>query len=241
MIVRDEGDSLLLITQPDHAALSGEIMTAWQRDDFPTRPTRPLVLAATHDHDDGWREVDSNPPIDPANGRPYDFVTIPDEVKRSIWPRAVLRLATRHAAVGALVAQHALTIFRRYRDDAGWRPWLGELARRRDELIAAAGEWTDAGEAFARDYRIVFLGDLLSLIFCNGWTERFEAEGYRAWLEGGRLHVAPDPFAATEVPLEVAARRIARRRYESAGDLGAALARAPEVVLRGVAAGATND
>ena len=51
MIVRDDGRELLLITQPDHAALSGELISAWQADDFTAWATRSTVLLATDEHD----------------------------------------------------------------------------------------------------------------------------------------------------------------------------------------------
>ena len=58
MIVRTGPDHLLLITQPDHAALSAAIMGRWRRDGLPAHPRREWLLLATREHDAGWAEVD---------------------------------------------------------------------------------------------------------------------------------------------------------------------------------------
>src|SRR5687767_10434335 len=114
MIVLGHDDHLLLITQPDHAALAATMMSAWRAGGFPTSRRRDVVLFATAHHDDGWLEVDRSPLVNEANGRLLDFISAPDEVRLAVWPRAVARLsATPYAA--ALVAQHALRIFQPHR------------------------------------------------------------------------------------------------------------------------------
>ena len=97
MIVRTNPDHLLLITQPDHAALSAAIMARWRRDGLPAHPRREWLLLATREHDAGWAEVDVAPIVDPASGRLLDFVHAPDAVRQEVWPRSIERLA--HCAV----------------------------------------------------------------------------------------------------------------------------------------------
>ena len=79
---------------------------------------------------------------------------------------------------------------------------------RRDDLIAP-----DTFFTFLQDYTIVGLGDLFSLIFCNGWREPYLMESYQAILHGDCLRIAPDPFEGATVPLDVEARRIPARVY----------------------------
>ena len=73
VIVRHDGDDLLLVTQPDHAALSGRIMAAWKGDGLPAHPIRETVLLATREHDNGWLELDDRPGRDAASGRPQHW------------------------------------------------------------------------------------------------------------------------------------------------------------------------
>jgi hypothetical protein len=238
MIVRASGSDLLLIRQPDHAALAGRLMTAWRADNFPTRATRVRVLDATSRHDIGWEGEDGEPRVNPSTHAPYDFVSAPVTLRQGVWPRALDRLAPEDPYVAALVAQHALTVYRRYARDPDWRDFFRLMERRRDDLFASAAPADVNLDTFLQDYVIVGLGDLFSLIFCNGWPEPYLMESYQAILHGDRLQIAPDPFDGASVPLEVEARRIPARAYASDADLRATLAEAPTVRLTGVAVGA---
>lgn len=251
MIVRHDGDGLLCISQPDHAALAATLMAAWRADGFPDRPTRDRVLTATRQHDLGWTEEDAVPRLNPDTGAPYDFVSAPVEVRQRLWPRAVDRLAAEDPYVAALVAQHALTVYRRFQRDPAWRGFFPALEARRDDLFAdlmarpaaagagAAGTPANADlTSFLQDYTIVGLGDLLSLVFCNAWPEPYLMEGYRAILRDDCLTVAPDPFEGATVDLSVPARRLPAQRYGSQEALAEAWANSTVVTLFGRAVGA---
>jgi hypothetical protein len=154
-------------------------------------------------------------------------------VRQGVWPRAIDRLAVEDYYVAALVAQHALTVYRRYSGDPDWQPFFQQMELRRDDLVAP-----DALPTFLQDYTIVGVGDLFSLIFCTGWREPYLMESYQAILHGDCLRIAPDPFEGATVPLDVEARRIPARVYTSDADLRATLTEAPIVRLSGTAAGA---
>ncbi len=235
MIVRPDGDDLLLVTQPDHAALSGRIMAAWRSDGLPGRRTRETVLLATREHDNGWLAVDDRPAVDAATGRPHHFMTAPDATKQGIWPRGMRRLEPVDPAAAALVAQHALTVLERH-STPGWKRFFTALAAERDRILRG-GAYDDDLDVLLADYRFVFLGDLLSLIFCCGWSGTFHREGYAVTRDGTTLHVRPDPFAGRIVELTAPARRLTARSYASDRDLQAAHDAAPRVVLRGTARG----
>lgn len=243
MIVRSDPSHFVCITQPDHAELASRLIDAWCADGLPTRPTRALVVLATRLHDIGWTEEDAAPRIDPDTGAPADFINAPLAVRQGIWPRAVAALAPRDPYVAALVAQHALTVYRRYQHDDAWRTFFAPLERQRDDLYAeaaarAAAAGAGAPRSFLQDYSLVGLGDLFSLVFCNGWSEPHLMEGYQAILRDTVLTITPDPFGGLAVALEVTARRLPRRRYASDADLRAAWADAQPVTLAGLAIGA---
>ena len=206
MILRPTESFQLLITQPDHAALAARIMQEWSADGLPASPRRALILLAVEEHDNGWREVDASPLIDAATGRILDFITVADEVKRGVWPRALARLA--HAPyAAALVAEHALHVYRRYRPQPDWARHFEEMEDARARHLAAASPLTL--DDLLRDYFFLRIGDLASLTFCNGWTEVQTDDlgyGYSIRLEEARLVVSPDPFAGRTIPIEVTAR-----------------------------------
>src|SRR5262245_5664700 len=191
MIIRTNDRSLVLITQPDHAALAGRLMRSWEADGFPESPRRDAILTAVDLHDNGWYEVDSSPIVDDATGKLLDFVAVPHDVRTGVWPRGVGRLReTAYAA--ALVAHHAAYVYDRYRTDAQWMPFFEQMEAIRGRHLAASGVGFDD---LQQDYRFLRLGDLLSLTFCNAWPEpQADAFGYRIRFDGTRLSVSPDPF-----------------------------------------------
>jgi hypothetical protein len=214
MIVQAEGTTVLLITQPDHAALAGRIMTRWKHRDFDRHPRRASVLLAITEHDNGWHEVDAAPVLDEA-GRVLDFVNVPAATRRAIWPRGVERLSGEPWAA-ALVAQHAVHVYRHYREEPEWAPFFVELEALRDAHLArAAAAAALTLDDLLADYFFVRMGDLLSLTFCNAWSEAPDELGYLIRCTGTRLTVAPDPFERRDLPIDVPARRLPNQAFSS--------------------------
>lgn len=208
-------------------------MAAWRDEGLAAHPRRDTILRAVRDHDNGWIEEDAATMVD-GRGWPVDFIAAPIEIKHRIWPRAVARIAGRDRYEAALIAQHALTVHAQHRHEGLWTAFFSRMEAARTELLGGPPD-----DAFARDYRFVRIGDLLSLVFCNGWTEPHDLPGGgRTILRGATLEVTPDPFAGARVPLRVSARRLPSRAYASAAELRDALAAAPSETIDGVAVGA---
>jgi hypothetical protein len=235
VIVRSAGTSRLLITQPDHAALSARIMREWRAGGFPDAPRRSDILLAIAEHDNGWREVDAAPLMDEATGRIHDFVTAPDAIKRELWPRGVDRLAgTPYAA--ALVAQHAVHVYRHKRGEAEWAPFFTQMEAMRDRYLHAAAPLTL--DDLLRDYVFVRIGDLASLTFCNGWTEQqVDDVGYAIRCEGTLLTISPDPFEGRQIAIEVSAKELPSRPFRTTSEAQTVFAAAPAVAVKGIATG----
>jgi hypothetical protein len=235
MIVRPAESTRVLITQPDHAALAARIMRHWRSEHLQESDRRSSILLAVEEHDNGWREPDGAPIVDPATGRILDFVSAPDAVRRAVWPRGVDRLrAAPYAA--ALVAQHALYIYRRYRSEPDWAPFFAEMEAARDRHLRRAAPRTLSD--LSGDYFFVRLGDLLSLTFCNAWSApQTDESGYVVRVDRDRLIVTPDPFAGNELQIEIDGRELPDRPFASASDAETAFANAPRVLVRGTASG----
>ena len=232
MIVRQTGDAFQLITQPHHARLAGAIMQ--HSVALAEHPRQSSILLAIAEHDNGWSEPDAAPLIDPGTGFPLDFLSAPVAVRQGVWPRGVARLAHDPWAA-ALVAQHAIAIFDRYRGDSAWTQFFSEMEMMRQAML-------DAGPVLAgrlsmkdlvADYRFVGLGDVISLTFCNGWTdEQFDTWTIR--LAGSHMFVSPDLFDGNTIPIGIEARKIHQRTFRSDAELRDALAAAPATRLEGV-------
>jgi len=212
MIVRPLGDSLLLITQPDHAHLAGKVMA--RATALAQHPRRDAILLAIREHDNGWAEPDAEPIIG-SSGDVADFIAAPVAVRQGVWPRAVQHLASESWAA-ALVAQHAVTVYDRFRSDDAWTQFFTDMTALRDKLLGRGALGLDD---LVADYAFVRLGDLISLTFCTGWTT---AQHYAEWTvrrDEATVLVTPDPFGGEAVSLDIAGTEIPRRTYESDRDL----------------------
>jgi len=246
VIVRRDGAQQLLITQPDHASLAARVMDGWQADGWRESPRQAAIRLAIAEHDNGWREPDESLLVG-RDGRILDFVAAPDEVRRAVWPRGTARLAASPYAA-ALVAQHALHVYDRYRTRADWRPFFSQMEQIRDRWLAASDR--AAATHLLDDYFFVRMADTMSLTFCNGWTEiqeqprpsndRSGAGVYRVRLSGSRLIVSPDPFGGHDVPFAISARQLPSAPFRSADEARRAFDAAPVIELTGVAAGSAR-
>jgi hypothetical protein len=231
MIVRSARACIQLITQPDHAHLARAIME--HSVALARRTRRASILHAIGEHDNGWAEDDAAPRVNPETGGVLDFVNAPLSVRHEVWPRAVARLAADPWAA-ALVAQHAITVYDRFRSEAAWAPFFVRMTAARDEMLIASGMPL---EALVADYSFVRLGDLISLTFCAGWTDGQRFGDWAIHLSGTRVVVSPDLFGGATIPIEIGAREIPNQAFRSDAELRDALDRGVTTMLRGEAAG----
>jgi hypothetical protein len=226
MIVRPLGDSLLLITQPDHAHLAGAAMG--RATALASHPRRASVLLAISEHDNGWAEPDSQPIIG-SDGDVADFITAPVAVRQGVWPRAVLHLAGDPWAA-ALVAQHAITVYDRFRSDDAWTQFFADMEALRDNRLARTTLQLDD---LVADYAFVRLGDLISLTFCTGWTTPQHYAEWTVQRDENTVLVTPDLFGGEAVSLGIEGTEIPKRRYQSDRDLQEEIAKGRKRRLSG--------
>jgi hypothetical protein len=228
MIVVPEGSRFLLITQPDHAHFSGELLSLWRADGLPAHPRRHDLLFAAREHDNGWREADAAPRWNPERGRPHDFLTLPARERIEIWERGVCRFAAERPYAALLITRHALNLFGNRRGEEGWGPFRDFLADFEQSLLAAAGV---PREELKADYRWIDLADLISLAACNRWREPAERHGMRIEPGDDAIRLAPFPLAGATT-FRVPCRRIPLQDYGGDANLGGTLAAARWEELR---------
>ncbi|MCM2268556.1 MAG: DUF3891 family protein [Thermoanaerobaculia bacterium] len=226
MIVRELADAWLVVRQADHARLAAELLRLARIPELAEHPWREALLRAAAEHDNGWWEEDAAPRLDPATGGPLDFRALPDAPRRELWRRGAERYADDDPAVATLVAGHALRLASQARGTE-WEAFRAELAARRDEWLEAAAMLPeDAREAD----RWLAAADALALAVAAGDATLLPTAPWRAELgfdgDTVELRLAPFPYAGA-TRCFVPARRIPRRRYASAVELGVTLAGAP--------------
>jgi hypothetical protein len=222
---------LLLITQPDHAHMARTAIE--QCAALIGHPRRASLLTAVGEHDNGWTEEDAAPTVDQDTGAVVDFITAPRLVRQRVWPRGVARLAHDPWAA-ALVAQHAITVYERFRSDPEWTPFFAGMEAERDGRLQASGQ---PRTALASDYPFVRLGDLISLTFCTGWTDPQTFAPWTVRRSGDRILVTPDPFGGATIPIAIAALEIYGGPFASNDELRRALDDGTSITLRGEVAG----
>jgi hypothetical protein len=221
MIVRREGEQLVLVTQADHARLAADLLARWTRHGLPAHPRRSKLLEACREHDNGWWETDAAPACDPE-GQPFGFLAVPAPVRLEVWRRGTARYESSRPYVALLATQHGLTLHRGYRGRAGFDELLAELEERRDRLLA---ELELRPEDLALDYPFLEVADNLSLAACQRPTGAFQVGEIAGRVVPGGLTLDPFPCGAA-VRLTIPVRRIPRRGFANAADLGAELGRA---------------
>jgi len=225
MIVVPEGPTLLLVTQPDHAHFSGELLSLWRAGGLPGHPRRDDLLFAAREHDNGWREADAAPRWNAEGGRPHDFMTLPRQERIEIWERGTCRFAAERPYAALLITRHALNLFGGRRGEEGWDPFLDFLDDFEGSLLEETGAGRDEVEA---DYPLIDLGDLISLTACTRRSEPIERHGVRIVPAPGAdaaVGLAPLPLAGATT-FRVPCRRIPLRDYRGDADLGGELAAA---------------
>jgi len=166
MLVRGDG---LVIGQPAHAWVSGQLARAWGNAEFPApSPREPFCLAAEQ-HDVGWADADLAPSAR-QDGRPLSFTEQPRGAHVAIWRGAARRLLAQSRYAALLVSLHGTSLYERVDADAepphvaaAIRAYLHGERVLQAELAAGL----DPGEV-DRNRRLLLALDRLSLMLCYG-------------------------------------------------------------------------
>src|SRR5215216_7655394 len=165
----------LIIGQPAHAWVSGQLARAWGNDAFPAPSPREPVCLAAEQHDVGWADADLAPLLG-GGGRPLSFLEYPRAEHVAIWRDAPRRLLAQSRYAALLVSLHGTSLYERIDPDR-YPPELAAAIRayvtdqRRLQRRLAAG--LDAGE-IDRNRRLILALDRLSLALCHGTAATIE-------------------------------------------------------------------
>ncbi|MGH7175975.1 MAG: DUF3891 family protein, partial [Tepidisphaeraceae bacterium] len=109
MIRRTEPNAHCLITQHDHALLSGRLARQIGNKLFdPPHPLEPVCLGIGL-HDCGWPLHDDQPTLN-SRGLPLDVFETPREIALRVWQESVDRAYANDAYAGFLTSLHVLAL-----------------------------------------------------------------------------------------------------------------------------------
>ncbi|MBP0443730.1 DUF3891 family protein [Roseomonas sp. SSH11] len=224
MILREAEDGArLLIPQPAHALLSGQILAAWGGPGFAApEPAAEVILAASQ-HDVAWMEWESAPSLDPRTGLPHAFTAIGPAIHAPMWARGVeLARAAWGLWPALLISRHGTHIYTRYANPERESP-EDRQARTRylEEQSALQAAWAEALGAdpalVNANAALVAVADALSLALCfnheGAAGEAPTMDGTLASLKltrGAPAHwlLTPWPFRVGELVLHCSAIRL---------------------------------
>jgi hypothetical protein len=228
MLQRKTKAGILIITQPAHSWLSGELARAWGNDVFgAVEPAEAVVLAAGL-HDVGFLAWEQLPTLNPQTGQPYTFMELPTAAHLQIWTRGIEQvlllnryaalltslhytgLTERHpvtdspeeervqAAFLAAQGQFQATLLGQLRKDRYYGPYTAEGVIQRNRGLMATWDWMSLLLGFDS-------GESVRIEDVPGHHRNFTLE--LAWLRTpSRVRISPWPFQPPLLQLHVEAR-----------------------------------
>ena len=202
MLVKPEGEAALLVTQQAHAWVSGQLARAWGNDRIPAPAPREQVCLAAEQHDLGMADYDMQPDLDPETGFPQSFTEMPLDRHLEVWRLAPRRMLVQDRYAALLVSLHGTALYERREPSEPVLAYIDEQRRFQREIAASLGV---SGDELARNQRLIWIFDSLSLALLLGW-DPFEVEG----IERRGATLDPWPFGTPSLTLRCDARRLAR-------------------------------
>jgi hypothetical protein len=265
MIRRDQGNEFVLITQQDHALLSGELARHVGNGLFARPAPFDRVIQGISLHDCGWPTHDNHPTLN-ANGQPrHVFESTPD-ISLPIFTTSVDRVIAKDKYAGLLVSLHTMALVAHaathQSEDASENARqelfrLNRFLHRQIEIqegvrlslgmridlplrggLAGPGRSEDEDLLLANFHLLEFL-DQLSLILCfdrmvfDKVRPLFSQPGtapleMRIERESENIvRVDPWPFDVEQIEMQIPARRVPARIYESEAEFKQIYAAAP--------------
>ncbi len=248
MIVREDGDELVLVRQTDHALLSGWLAAAWGAPPWTEARPRVSCVAAARLHDLPWAAYDETLPCRP-DGRPYTFHELARTVTTRLYRRGLDAVEAIDPYAGLLSSLHFSGFFTNH---WGWRRGFEppSLAGEEGQAIGAFVEHELARQRRLRDllgvggardrelmcgYVWLQLWDRISLDICrhgfDGWAGQYppapvsaepgsEVVALRVELEpGGVCRLHPYPLLPRPYRARVPAVRVPIAATRDAGEL----------------------
>jgi hypothetical protein len=244
MIVRYESDgSIVMITQNDHAQLSGFFAAHWGNETFDKPHPYISVVRAAMFHDRGWIRYETGPQLDPETGKTPNFrevLAAGAQLEAFEW--AGDWLASIDLYAGLLIARHRTGLWQgRYgalthppmMQRGSHSPEIAAFISRSEAKQQTMAEKLD-GDELLINYRLLQVWDMMSLYICTSEVlkpDRIEPVpvGYSKQTTGvamkltpcesNTIAIAPYPFDQPALTSSVIFRRLTRTKFEDSTDL----------------------
>jgi hypothetical protein len=243
MIVRYESDgSIVMITQNDHAQLSGLFAAHWGNGRFEKpRPYGSLVRAAMF-HDRGWIRYETSPQLNPETGKTPNYRAVPnDRMQLEAFEWAGDWLSAIDPYAGLMITKHRSGLWQgRYGvithppaiQRGALPPEIQAFIAKSEAKQKVAADKLDAKE-IAINYNLLQVWDMMSLYICSTEvlkSDRIEpvpvaysgAAGVKMTLTPSKANTIvldPYPFDQCSLTANVIFRRLRQTRFKDSVEL----------------------
>ncbi len=114
MLHRAHPEGMIVIGQPAHARLVGNVARAWGRSPFAMPPHPDETVLAAEQHEIGMLPWEIAPTLNPATGLPHAYLELSRSDHLALWRDAGPLMLTQSRYAALLVSCHGVWIFSQY-------------------------------------------------------------------------------------------------------------------------------
>lgn len=253
MLHREDSEGIILIRQPAHAWLSGQLARAWGNEKFGAISPWEEVCLGAEQHDIGWLFWETSPTLNQKTGRPHNFMEMPRKTHINLWSSGVQLALSLGKYIALLVSLHGTALYAKYdgKQDSPEDIKLVEnflsnqhnfQQEMQSSLLADPYYARYAtGEMLARNRRLIAVWDLLSLLICLGFGQQYEVDRVPDKIGETKLTLTsaddptqiiidPWPFSRESVTLVFQGQRLPEK-FSDEEMMRGAISRAPWVTI----------
>ncbi|WP_080875593.1 DUF3891 family protein [Oceanobacillus timonensis] len=163
MIIRDQGEHFIFISQVDHALLSGEMLKQLDPVYFNHTSYQDAVIYAAYQHDSGWEAFDRQPFWNDKANQPYSFMDFPVIPKTVLYTHGINQVQEQDSYAALLCSEH----YKHFLAEVSVKEaknFVQQEAERQESLISTMKDFDK--KQFAADYTLLQFSDTLSLFVC---------------------------------------------------------------------------
>jgi hypothetical protein len=232
MLHRRTNEGVIVITQPAHARLSGDLARAWGNEVFGDFAPQAEMCLAADLHDIGFLDWEESPTLNLKTGLPHSFLDLPTKLHLNIWAKGIRQMTQYSRYAALLVSMHFATLAQRHpslpssQETQFEKNFLEEQRANQHRLMTSLRNdpqyaSSSGNEVLARNRELVSLWDWISLLLCMGLGETQIVNGVPAAKgkcditltslspgEPSRVKLFPWPFNEASVCLSCEGRRL---------------------------------
>lgn len=164
MIIRERSNEIIMITQHDHALISGLIAENVKDSLFHSSSKRKSVEIAIREHDRAWMPVDKHPILNDKTKLPFSFMDLPASFKTVFYKHGIDEVEKMDFYAALLCSAHYVQFMSKNKDDDLIKTFIEGERAREQRLKSIIPQFH--GEAFQFHFNLLKFCDNVSLYMC---------------------------------------------------------------------------